>query len=218
MARAVREDGNRRSHRKPSRRRRATFGLVTVSSLLIVGISVVHPASNWLRRRGVPVPHAHLTPSMWVAAWLVVCAFIVVFVAVELTLLAKAIKTVEDPVLHERYKALMLHWPYALMTPYTVIKTLVLPRAFFDANSPAVGSHRVGSQRAIHANSPDDVKAPTAAEEPDPVTIDEYRSALALVIEQIGSLTTDRELLALLLEKYQSLDSPPGGRPPVTDA
>ena len=149
---------------------------------------------------------------MWLVAWLLVFALFSVFIAVELTLLIKAIKTVEDPVLHERYKALMLHWPYALLTPYTIFRTNVLPRAFFGpderpgTDTPVTGAHRAGRQRAARLN-PGLVQAPVAVEQLDPVTRDVYRSALALVIDQIDSLTTDRELRDLLFEKYQSLES-----------
>jgi hypothetical protein len=187
-------------------------GLVAASSLIFAGISMVHPASTWLRRHSVPVPHANLTPPMWLAAGFLLFSLFSVFVAVELTLLIKAIKTVEDPVLHERYKALMLHWPYALLTPYTIFKTNVLPRVFFGpdehhgADTPAPGAQRTRSQRADRLNA-GLVQAPSAAEELDPVTRDDYRSALALVIGQIDSLTTDRELRDLLLDKYKSLES-----------
>jgi hypothetical protein len=64
-----------------------------------------------------------------------VFAFFAVFVVIELILLIKAIATVENPELHERYKKLMLHWPYALLTPYTIFKTNVLPRVFFGPTS-----------------------------------------------------------------------------------
>lgn len=201
VARAAREAGHRRPRHRPARHRWIKVRLVAASSVLIAGISMVHPASTWLRRHGVPVPYAHLTPSMWLVAWLLLFALFSVFVAVELTLLIKAIKTVEDPVLHERYKALMLHWPYALLTPYTIFKTNVLPRVFF------------GSDERHGADTP---VAPAAAEQLDPVTRDEYRSALALVIGQIDSMTTDRELRDLLLEKYQSLESTAEGRFPAS--
>ena len=90
---------------------------------------------------------------MWLVASVLAIAFFVVFVVVELILLGKAIMTVRDLDVHERYKALMLHWPYALLTPYTILKTHVLPRVFFGpderrgADRPTVvGSHRAGSQ------------------------------------------------------------------------
>jgi hypothetical protein len=187
-----------------------TVKIVTVSSLLI-GVSMLHLTSSWLRRHGVPVPHAHLAPSMWLVAWVLVIVFFTVFVVVEVILLIKAITTVENPVLHERYKALMLHWPYALLTPYTIFKTNVLPRVFFGpderrgADPAAAGAHGAGSQRVARPDLPRPVAAPAAAERPDPVTRDEYRSALTLVIGQIDSLTTDGELRDLLLEKYRSL-------------
>jgi hypothetical protein len=213
VARADRETGRRRSTRRVARRQRKTVRIVTVSSLLIGGLSMLPPTSTWLQSRGVPVPHWHLPPSMWLVASVLVIAFFVVFVVIELILLGKAITTVRDLEVHERYKALMLHWPYALLTPYTILKTHVLPRVFFGpderrgADLPAAGSHRAGSQRAAGPNPPGQVEAAAAAERPDAVTRDQYRSALALAINQIDLLTTDRELRDLLLEKYRSLES-----------
>lgn len=222
MARADREAGHRRSRRRPARRRRATIRIAAVSSLLIGGIATLPFVSASLRHHGVPVPQAHVTPSTWLVVWVFVFVFFAVFVAVELILLIRAIATVENPELHERYKALMLHWPYALLTPYTIFKTNVLPRVFFGpderrgADPPAAGAHRAGGQRVARPNVPGPVETPAADELPDPVTRDEYRSALALVIGQVDSLTTDRELRDLLLEKYRSLESAAEGRPPVS--
>jgi hypothetical protein len=180
------------------------------------------PTSTWLQRHGVPVPHWHLPLSMWLVAGVLVTVFFIVFVAVELILLGKAITTVGNLEVHERYKALMLHWPYALLTPYTIFKTHVLPRVFFGlderrgADLSAAGSHRAGSQRAARPNLHGQVEVAAAAERPDAVTRDQYRSALALVINQIDLLTTDRELRDLLLEKYRSLESAADDRPVVT--
>jgi hypothetical protein len=196
--------------------------IAAVSSVLIGGIATLSLVSATLQRHGVPVPHAHLTPSMWLVAWVFVFVFFMMFVAVELILLVKAIATVENPELHERYKALMLHWPYALLTPYTIFKTNVLPRVFFGpderrgADPPAAGAHRAGGQRVARPNLPRPVETSAANERPDPVTREEYRSALALVIGQVDSLTTDRELRDLLLEKYRSLELAAEGRSPVS--
>jgi hypothetical protein len=183
---------------------------------------MVHPVSTWLRDHGVPVPHAHLTPSMWLVAGVFFFTFVTVFVVAEVFLLFKAITTVENAELHERYKELMLHWPYALLTPYTIFKTNVLPRVFFgsderrSADPPSAGAHRAGSQRAARPNQTAYIEPTAAAEEPAPPTIDQYRSALALVIAQVDSLTTDGELRDLLLEKYRALESATGGRSSVT--
>jgi hypothetical protein len=199
-----------------------TIRAAAISSLLVAGISMVHPASTWLRDRGVPVPHAHLTPSVWLVAGIFLFTFVAVFVVAEVFLLFKAITTVENPELHERYKELMLHWPYALLTPYTIFKTNVLPRVFFGSDErrstdpPPTGAHRAGSQQVARPNQPTCIEPTAAAEEPAPLMIDQYRSALALVIGQIDSLTTDSELRDLLLEKYRSLESAAEGRSPVT--
>ncbi len=184
---------------------------MTVSSLLIGGVSTLPPVSTWLQRHGVPVPRWHIPPSMWLVASVLVIVFFVVFFVVELILLGKAISTVGQPEVHERYKALMLHWPYALLTPYTIFKTHVLPRVFFGpderrgADPPVAGSHRAGSQRTGR-NLAGRAEAAAPADRPDAVTRDQYRGALALVINQIDLLTTDRELRDLLLEKYRSLE------------
>jgi hypothetical protein len=181
---------------------------------------MVHPASTWMRDRGIPVPHAHFTPSMWLVAGIFFFTFVTAFVVVEVFLLFKAITTVENPELHERYKELMLHWPYALLTPYTIFKTNVLPQVFFgsderrSADPPTAGAHRAGSQRVAHTNPSAHTKPAAAAAGPDPVTIDQYRSALAMVIGQIDSLTTDGELRDLLIEKYRSLESTTEGPTP----
>lgn len=160
---------------------------------------------------------------MWLVAWFLVFAFFSVFIVVEVVLLIKAIATVDNPELHERYKKLMLHWPYALLTPYTIFKTNVLPRVFFGpderhgADSPAAEAQRAGSQRVVPPNPPVPVETPAATEQPDPVTRDDYRSALAMVIGQIDSMTTDRELRDLLLEKYRSLGSAADQSPVTSD-
>ena len=220
MARADRKAGHRRSHRRPARRRRVR--IAAVSSLLIGGIATLPPVSTWLRGHEVPVPQIHLMPSVGLVVGVLMILFFTVFVVVELILLAKAIATVGQPVLHERYKALMLHWPYALLTPYTIFKTNVLPRVFFGpderrgADPPATGTHHAGSQRVARPNLPGQVAGAAAAEQTSPVTRDQYRSALALVIEQIDLLTADRELRDLLLEKYRSLESAAEGRSSIS--
>ena len=161
---------------------------------------------------------------MWLVAGVLAVVFFIMFVVVELILLGKAITAVGDPEVHERYKALMLHWPYALLTPYTIFKTHVLPRVFFGpderpgADLPTAGSHRARSRGVARQSVAGQVEPPEAAERPDPVTPDEYRSAMALVINQIDSLTTDRELRDLLLEKYRSLESAAGDRSAVVGA
>jgi hypothetical protein len=68
------------------------------------------------------------------------------------------------------------------------------------------GSHRATTSRATRRGVPEHVEAAPAAERPDAVTREQYRSALALVIDQIDSLTTDRDLLDLLVKQYRSLD------------
>lgn len=211
MARADRESGPSRSARRVARRRRATVKTVAVSSLILGAVSMLPPASTLLQRQGVPVPHWHLPALIWqVAGALVGMAFIMFFV-VELILLGKAIATVRQPEVHDRYKALMLHWPYALLTPYTIFKTHVLPKVFFGPEErrselPAAGSHRAASPRATRRSVAEHVEAAPAADRPDAVTREQYRSALAMVIDRIESLTTDRDLLDLLLKEYRSLD------------
>jgi hypothetical protein len=154
MASASREPGQPRSHRRPAPRRRVKVRVVTVSSLLLGAITMVHLGSSWLRHHGVPIPHTHFPTSLWQIAVVLVIVSFTVFFAVELFLLTKAIATVDKPELHERYKALMLYWPYALLMVHTVFKTAEPPRAFFGpeergvADRPAVGSHRTGNQRA----------------------------------------------------------------------
>jgi hypothetical protein len=180
------------------------------------------PVSGLLRRHGVPVPHWHLPTGLYVVAGVLVIAFVIMFVVVELNLLSKATATVDKPELHERYKALMLHWPYALLSPYTIFKTHVLPRVFFGPDdrrgpdSPTTGSHRAGRPTAARPNPAKEVETVALADEPAAGTRDEYRTALALVINQIDSMTTDRELRDLLLEKYRSLEAS-GDIPAVTD-
>jgi hypothetical protein len=212
MAEVNRNSGHRRSPRRASRHRRMTVKIVTASGLLIGAISMLPSTSTWLQQHGVPVPHFRVPPSMWLVVGTLVIVFLIVFIVVELILLRKAIATVANPDVHDRYKALMLHWPYALLTPYTILKTHVLPRVFLGsderrgADLPAPGSHRAGGQRAPRQNLAGQIESATATERPDAVTRDQYRSALALVINQIDSLTTDRELRDLLLEKYRSLE------------
>ena len=137
----------------------------------------MHPASNWLRHHGVPVPDAHFPPSLWLVAWFLVFAFFSVFIVVEVVLLIKAIATVDNPELHERYKKLMLHWPYALLTPYTIFKTNVLPRVFFGpderhgADSPAAGAQRAGSQRVVPPNPHEPVETVQPQNSPSPLRV-----------------------------------------------
>jgi hypothetical protein len=211
VARADRETGRSRSARRVARRRRKTVRVVTVSSLMLGAISMLPPTSNLLQRQGVPVPHWHLPASMWQVAGALVIGVSITFFVVELILLRMAIATVRQPEVHDRYKALMLHWPYALLTPYTIFKTHVLPKVFFGseerrAELPAAGSHRAASPQATRRSVAGHVEAAPAAERPDAVTREQYRSALAVVIDQIDSLTTDRDLLDLLLKEYRSLD------------
>lgn len=203
--------GHRRSPRRVARHRRAVR-MVATSSLLIGVVSMLPPTSTWLEQHGVPVPRLRVPLSIWLVVGALVIVFFIVFVVVELILLRKAIATVADPDIHDRYKALMLHWPYALLTPYTIFKTHVLPRVFFGsderrgADLPAAGSHRAGRQRAPRQNLAGQIESAATTDRPDALTRDQYRSALALVINQIDSLTTDRELRDLLLEKYRSLE------------
>jgi hypothetical protein len=211
VARADRETGLSRSARRVARRRRTTVKVVTVSSLMLGAISMLPPTSALLQRQGVPMPHWHLPASMWLVAGASVIMALITFLVVELILLGKAIATVREPEVHDRYKALMLHWPYALLTPYTIFKTHVLPKVFFGpterrAELPTAGSHRAGSPRAARRSVVGHVEAAPAAEGPDAITREHYRSALAVVIDRIESLTTDRDLLDLLLKEYRSLD------------
>jgi hypothetical protein len=212
MAEVNRNTGHRRSSRRVARHRRMTVRIVTASSLLIGAVSMLPPTSTWLEQHGVPVPRLRVPPSIWLVVGALVIVFLIVFVVVELILLRKAIATVADPDLHDRYKALMLHWPYALLTPYTIFKTHVLPRVFFGsderrgADPPAAGSHRAGRQQAVQQNLAGQIESAAATHRPDEVTREQYRRALALVINQIDSLTTDRELRDLLVEKYRSLE------------
>lgn len=214
-----RNTGHRRSSRRVARHRR-TVRVVTASSLLIGAVSMLPPTSTWLQQHGVPVPRLRVPPSIWLVAAALVIVFFVLFVVVELILLRKAIATVADPDLHDRYKALMLHWPYALLSPYTIFKTHVLPRVFLGsderraADLPVAGSHRAGRQRASRQNPAGQIESAAATDEPDAVTPDQYRRALALVINQVDSLTTDHELRDLLLEKYRSLEPSKGDQVP----
>jgi len=211
MAEVNRNTGHRRSPRRVTRHR-LTVRIVTASSLLIGVISMLPSTSTWLQQHGIPVPHLRVPLAIWLVVGALVIVFLMVFVVVELILLRKAIATVANPDVHDRYKALMLHWPYALLTPYTIFKTQVLPRVFFGsderrgADLAAAGSHRAGRQRAPRQNLAGQVESAAATDRPDAVTRDQYRSALALVINQVDSLTTDRELRDLLLEKYRSLE------------
>jgi hypothetical protein len=156
----------------------------------------------------VTVPSWHVPGVIWCA----VAALVVMFVVVELVLLAKTMATVEQPEVHERYKAMMLHWPYALLAPYTIFKTQVLPRVFLDTDERAAagaspGAHRVGATARNARRSPAGNEHPPT--EPDAVTRDEYRTALGVVIRKIDALTTDRALLDMLLEEYRALGTSP---------
>jgi hypothetical protein len=178
------------------------------------------PTNAVLQQQGVPIPHWHLPAFVWqVGGALVIVVFLTFFV-VELILLGKAMATVGQSELHDRYKALMLHWPYALLTPYTIFKTHVLPKVFFGteerrAEPSVTGSHRATTSRATRRSVGGHVEAAPAAERPDGVTREQYRSALALVIDQIDALTTDRDLLDLLLKEYRSLDQSVDEQPAV---
>lgn len=220
MASASSESEHPRSHRRPAPRRRVKVRVVTVSGLLLGGITAMHLCSSWLRRHGVPIPHTHFPPALWQVTVVLVVVLYIVFLAVELILIKKAIATVREPELHERYKELMLHWPYALLMVHTVFRSAEPPRAFFGTKDcgvadPPVGSHRTGSQRAPRPGPPIPVMAAAVADKQDPVTREQYRSALAVVIGQLDLLTTDRELLDLLLEKARSLESAADAPPPV---
>ena len=173
---------HRRSPRRAARHRR-TVRKVTAASLLVSTVSMLPPASTWLEQHGVPVPRLRVPPSIWLVVGALVIVFFIVFVVVELILLCKAIATVTDPDVHDRYKALMLHWPYALLTPYTIFKTHVLPRVFFGSDErrgavlPSAGSQRAGRQRAPRQNLAGQIESAAATDRPDAVTRDRYRGA-----------------------------------------
>jgi hypothetical protein len=99
---------------------------------------------------------------------------------------------------NSRMTNMRTYHPYAGLRPRSALRS---------SARLAVPSRQTGSPAAARPNPASRAKAPATADQPAAVTCDDYRTVLALVINQVDSLTTDRELRDLLLEKYRSLES-----------
>jgi hypothetical protein len=164
-----------------------------------------------------PLPH-----SLGTVLVLAVIAYAAIFLVAELALLIAAALTVRKPEVHRRFINLMLWWAYAPVMPYMLIKSRKLPQQLLPREPSRSAEQRAASVKARPAHRrqvvADDRRRgrsgadsrhrspqpqPGAGARPGdvapPVTPDEYRKALQLLIRHVKDLQGDCELLNVCL-------------------
>ena len=208
------ERGPDRAGRKARRRRRQRRWRVAKASLeltiLTAAAATLVRIGPYLRRSVVhlpAIPHP-LQMTVFVVAG--------VFLAGQVVLLILAIVTVNKPS-HDRYLDLMLYWPFVLVAPYVIVKRRALPDRYFS-RSAQYRSRRAEKSDSSGEPSPTTPVAPehakvtsrlavTQTSDTDPpVTPEQYRDALRLVMQQLSSVTTDLDLQELLMRQLRSLE------------
>ena len=131
QSRTARHAKQHRQRRKLRRRvwRAVIWRIALVFSSLVV--AALGPGSGYLRSYGVPLPHVHLPVALTSPVAFAVIVYLIILAVGELYLLRLAVAAVGDPDAHDRYLHLMLQWPYALLAPYILFKTVPLPTNFF---------------------------------------------------------------------------------------
>ncbi len=211
---AARAPGTSRPARRVAshsgRRRSALRKSAVRVSICGIALAALRWGVPYLRHSGA-LPH--LPRSMSSVAVSVATGCLAVFMAAELVLLVAAIVTVRKPDAHRAFVNLMLWWPYALVMPYTIIRSRRLPQQFLLADpdrrhqqpDASVIGHpayrkREPAEVAKHRVAPGPPgKEGTPGPETPALTPDEYRRALQLLLRHAHALQGDLDLLNLCL-------------------
>ena len=181
----ARSNTPRARHRRPAQPRRKA---VTVSAVTLVPLAslALWRAAPYLRRIGVPMPHVQLpSPLPWAIALVVIAFF-----GIQVFLLVRAVANIRNPDIHDRYCELMVTWPYALVAPYVFTRTRALPARLFS-----------GEEEEPEPDSEPAMAEPEAA----PMTVEQWRAALRLLMSRIGSIQTDRDIQDVINNELRSL-------------
>jgi len=146
------------------------------------GLSLTAVGAMGVRYVLLPSIHAgHLyVPSP--LAWLATLAVAIV-VLPELYLLLKAANA-KEPDAYERYRDLMMRWPYALVTPLIAVTTKALPRRFFGQNDPYEAQPAARTGEVLY-------------------TEEQVREMLAMPLNRIYALLVDRDILSMTNEELR---------------
>jgi hypothetical protein len=216
-------DPGRNAERRSSHRHAALWksGLrILISGALLAGLhwAVPHFGPMSILRR---VPHSVVGILSAAAA-----TTLGLFLIVEVTLLVGAAVTISNPKLHERFKALMIFWPTALVMPFAIIINRKLQRQLLADHASDIIVHqttrehkrRRGSHHNIeptketqgepsntnpHLLGREDVQEPREHAPPEAI-LDDYRRAMALLIRRAEQLQQDQDLLNLCLRLLTS--------------